>query len=111
MNNGNIESGKSITTYLLVFGLVLIAGGAFYFYVADFFIVKLFESGIATKGSQLQETISLLKWYPAMFTLSIGVAFVFVSFCLDVFDVVVDLIKTGWERLLVLVAKRGNKNA
>lgn len=110
MKNRNIEPIKSITTFLFFFGMALVVGAVFYFYAADFFIAKLFESGVAMKGSQLQETISLLKWYPAMFTISIGVAFVSLSFFLDVLDVVVGLIETTWEWLLVLVAKRGSKN-
>lgn len=110
MKNNNIETCKTITVSLFVLGMALIVGAIFYFYVSDFFLAKLFESGVAKEGTRLQEAISLLKWYPAMFTLSIGVAFVFTSLCLDILDAVIGFIKTGWVRLLVLVAKRGREN-
>ncbi|MBB1584614.1 hypothetical protein [Serratia sp. OS31] len=110
MKNDNIENSKSLTSYLFVYGMALIVGAAFYFYVSEFFLAKLFEYGVAKAGTRLQEAISILKWYPSMFTLSIGVAFVFTSFFLDILDVVACLIKTGWERLLVLAAKRGNES-
>lgn len=110
MRNENVESNKKITASFFVVGLSLIVGAIFYFNASDFFLSKMFELRIAKQGTQLQETISLLKWYPSMFVLSIGSSFVFVSLSLGFIDWISDVIEMGWKGLSALMAKRVNNN-
>lgn len=106
MTNKFINDSNKSTSLILILGLGLIVGALLYFKMSGFLLGQLFEIGAVKEGTRLQELISLLKWYPSMFALSIGVAFVVTSLSVDLLNWLLFSIDLCLGKIFACVSKR-----